>query len=151
MLVSKGIKLGRFIKLTGHHIIWLLLVMSAVATLYYFKIINFYIPWLPVSVIGTAVAFYVGFKNNQAYDRMWEARKIWGGIVNESRSWGMMVDGFVTNKFENSIVESEINSIKQRLVYRHIAWMYSHRSQLLIPTEWEHISQKGPVGYMSKK
>jgi putative membrane protein len=151
MLVSKGIKLGRFIKLTGHHIIWLLLVMSAVATLYYFKLINFYIPWLPVSVIGTAVAFYVGFKNNQAYDRMWEARKIWGGIVNESRSWGMMVDGFVTNKFENSIVESEINSIKQRLVYRHIAWMYSHRSQLLIPTEWEHISQKGPVGYMSKK
>jgi len=39
-----------------------------------------------VSVIGTAVAFYVGFKNNQAYDRMWEARKIWGGIVNDSRA-----------------------------------------------------------------
>lgn len=35
----------------------------------------FYIPWLPISLVGTAVAFYVGFKNNSAYDRMWEARK----------------------------------------------------------------------------
>jgi len=33
------------------------------------------IPWLPLSVISTAVAFYIGFKNNQAYDRLWEARK----------------------------------------------------------------------------
>jgi predicted membrane chloride channel (bestrophin family) len=40
------------------------------------------IPFLPLSTIGIAVAFYVGFKNNQAYDRFWEGRKIWGGIVN---------------------------------------------------------------------
>jgi putative membrane protein len=60
--------------------------MGAIATLYYFKVISVNIPWLPVSVVGTAVAFYVGFKNNQAYDRMWEARKICGGIVNDSRA-----------------------------------------------------------------
>ncbi|MEM7040575.1 MAG: bestrophin family ion channel, partial [Bacteroidota bacterium] len=40
------------------------------------------IPWVPLTLIGIAVAFYVGFKNNSAYDRTWEARKIWGGIVN---------------------------------------------------------------------
>ena len=32
---------------------------------------------LPISILGTAVAFYVGFKNNQAYDRFWEARTAW--------------------------------------------------------------------------
>ncbi len=37
------------------------------------------IPWLPVALIGTAVAFVIGFKNNASYDRMWEARRIWGG------------------------------------------------------------------------
>tara|TARA_B100000795_G_scaffold35292_1_gene23312 strand:+ start:26607 stop:26840 length:234 start_codon:yes stop_codon:yes gene_type:complete len=57
---------------------------------------SFAIPWLPISVVGTAVAFYVGFKNNQAYDRMWEAHKIWGGIVNESRTWGMLIAGNTT-------------------------------------------------------
>ena len=46
------------------------------------------VPFLPIATVGTAVAFYVGFKNNAAYDRFWEGRKIWGGIVNASRTWG---------------------------------------------------------------
>ena len=50
---------------------------------------------LPLSVIGTAVAFYVGFKNNQVYDRMWEGRIIWGGIVNSSRIWGSNLKAFL--------------------------------------------------------
>ena len=57
------------------------------------------IPWVPLTLIGIAVAFYVGFKNNSAYDRTWEARKIWGGIVNSSRRWGLQVKGFVTDEF----------------------------------------------------
>ena len=44
------------------------------------------IPFVPIASIGTAVAFYVGFKNNQAYDRLWEARRLWGGITNTSRN-----------------------------------------------------------------
>ncbi|MBL7707741.1 MAG: hypothetical protein JNJ86_01665, partial [Chitinophagaceae bacterium] len=43
------------------------------------------IPWLPIALLGTAVAFMVGFKNNASYERMWEARKAWGAIVNASR------------------------------------------------------------------
>lgn len=50
-----------------------------------------HLPWTLVGVVGTAVAFIVGFQNNAAYGRIWEARKIWGGIVNASRSWGMRV------------------------------------------------------------
>ncbi|MFY0644318.1 MAG: hypothetical protein JXR19_07610 [Bacteroidia bacterium] len=144
MVITKSISISNLIKWTAHHIIWLCTMMGVITLLYHFNIISFHIPWLPVSVIGTAVAFYVGFKNNQAYDRMWEARKIWGGIVNDSRSWGMMVDGFITNHFtENKRSSDEINGIKKRLIYRHIAWLYAHRSQLLISTPWEHINQGG--------
>lgn len=146
MIISKSIKFTKVLKLYGHHILWLTVLMTTVVTLYYYDFIDIYIPWLPVSVIGTAVAFYAGFKNNQAYDRMWEARKIWGGIVNESRSWGMMVDSYISNLSNKSIHSDELQSIKQRLIYRHIAWLYAHRSQLLVPTEWEHISQRGSVG-----
>ncbi len=100
------------------------------------------IPWLPISVIGTAVAFYVGFKNNQAYDRLWEARKIWGSIINDSRTWGSMVKAYVSNIFTETDVEKSIIKEEVRvLVYRHLAWLYALRSQLLIPTSWEHISQ----------
>ncbi len=152
MIVTKGISIGRFIRWSGHHIVWLILLMGGIAALYYFELISVRIPWLPVSVVGTAVAFYVGFKNNQAYDRMWEARKIWGGIVNDSRTWGMMVDSFVYNQFaENKTGDAELRTIKKRLVYRHIGWLYAHRSQLLVATPWEHISQGGHMTRLARK
>lgn len=121
MIITKSVGFRKVLSWTGHHIAWLTLVMTAAALLYYFDLISFSIPWLPISVIGTAVAFYVGFKNSQSYDRMWEARKIWGGIVNDSRTWGMMVDGFVSNLFaEQEVSEAEIEEVKKRLVYRYI-------------------------------
>jgi putative membrane protein len=151
MIITKGISPIKLIAWTAHHIAWLLMLMGGIAALYYFKIISVRIPWLPVSVVGTAVAFYVGFKNNQAYDRMWEARKIWGGIINDSRSWGMMVDGFISNLFrDKKASEEEIHRIKKRLIYRHIAWLYTHRSQLLVATPWEHISQGGHTARLAK-
>lgn len=148
MIVTKGIKFKNLLSWSGHHIVWLLAFTGGVALLYKYQLLSVSIPWLPISVIGTAVAFYVGFKNNQAYDRMWEARKIWGGIVNDSRSWGMMVDGFISNLFADpKVADEELRLTKRRLIYRHIAWLYAHRSQLLLPTSWEHISQGG---HMSK-
>ncbi|GAB5539100.1 MAG: bestrophin family ion channel [Salibacteraceae bacterium] len=102
------------------------------------------IPWLPMSILGTAVAFYIGFKNNSAYDRLWEARKIWGGIVNVSRMWGADTRAYISNQFkEGKITETELHAIHQRLIYRHIAWLYVLRDQLLIPTSWEHLRTRG--------
>jgi ion channel-forming bestrophin family protein len=152
MIVSRGFSFGKLIAWSAHHMVWLLLLSGAIAYLYHANHILFSIPWLPVSVIGTAVAFYVGFKNNQSYDRMWEARKIWGGIVNDSRTWGMMVDGYVTNTFrKDKASPQEISEIKQRLIYRHIGWLYAHREQLLVPTSWEHVSQKNMIGRAARK
>ena len=104
------------------------------------------IPWLPLSLIGTAVAFYVGFKNNSAYDRIWEARKIWGGIVNTSRAWGAAVRAFIPKGKNTSLQDAEIRAIHKRLIYRHLAWLYALRSQLLTVKSWEHAAQEGKVG-----
>jgi len=131
MITSKGLNVFKIAQLSIIHIVWMLVGSSIVAALYYNGIIKFNIPWIPVSVIGTAVAFFVGFKNNQAYDRMWEARKVWGGIVNNSRTLGMQIDAYITKLFNEKVNEEEIESIKKRLIYRHIAWLYSHRVQLL--------------------
>lgn len=59
----------------------------------------------------------------------------------------MMVDGYISNFFaKDELRKEEIHAIKQRMIYRHIGWLYAHRSQLLIPTEWEYISQGGYLG-----
>lgn len=140
MIVSKGISFIRVVQWSWIHIILLLLFSGGISVLYYFNIISIKFPWLPISVIGTAVAFFVGFKNNQAYDRMWEARKIWGGIVNNSRILGMQIDGYITNTFKKDISQDDLYEIKKRLIHRQIAWLYLHRKQLLIPTSWEHVN-----------
>ncbi|MEL7375756.1 MAG: bestrophin family ion channel, partial [Bacteroidota bacterium] len=60
------------------------LVSGVVALSYFFDLSWIKIPWTPLALIGTAVAFVIGVQNNSAYGRIWEARKIWGGIVNTS-------------------------------------------------------------------
>lgn len=44
------------------------------------------LPGLPLAVIGATLGIFLGFRNNSAYDRWWEARNLWGGMVNEGRT-----------------------------------------------------------------
>lgn len=151
MFVRRNISLPNLFDWSWLHLAWLLMLSSAVALMYYFRIITFQLPWLPVSIIGTAVAIFIGFKNNSAYSRTWEARIIWGAIVNSSRTWGMYVDGYISNQFtQNKQSDETIHQIKQRLVYRHIAWLYALRSQLLMVTSWELAGQTGHTGNRAK-
>ncbi len=77
------------------------------------------IPEMPISVpafLGTSISVLLSFKLSQSYDRWWEARKIWGSIVNESRSF--------TLQLQSLIVKGNDNDIKQ-IAFRHIAWCFS--------------------------
>lgn len=93
------------------------------------------VPLAPVALVGTAVAFMVGFQNNAAYDRIWEARKIWGGIVNVSRSFVMTVkDSFYMHRSEAYNDESDTIKI---ITYRHIAWLTALRYAMRAKKSWE--------------
>ncbi len=108
------------------------------------------IPWLPIALIGTAVAFIIGFKNNATYGRTWEARQIWGAIVNGSRTWGIMAKDFVTNNHAKTPVnEDELKQIQQWLIYRHIAWLTALRFQLRQPRKWENLNVNYNAEYRS--
>ncbi|MCA6074706.1 bestrophin family protein [Fulvivirga sedimenti] len=104
------------------------------------------IPWLPMSVIGVAVAFFLGFKNNASYDRLWEARKIWGAIVNTSRSWAISVRDLITDTFTD-VDQEELDRIHKELVYRHIAWLTALRHQLRERRRWEHRNKAKEEAY----
>jgi putative membrane protein len=109
------------------------------------------IPWLPIALLGTAVAFVVGFKNNASYDRMWEARRVWGAIVNASRTWGIMVLDYVTNKHAaQKLSDEELKKIKAQFFYRHFAWLTALRFQLREKREWESIYKKHNAEYKNK-
>lgn len=107
---------------------------SIICAISYFLKVNISIPWQPISVIGIAVAFYLGFKNNSSYDRTWEARKIWGSIVNNSRSMAAAIIGFTQGDNETEV--------KKELIYRHLAWLTSHRHQSRLSRTWEHVNER---------
>lgn len=120
--------------------IFLFLILSTIPVLL-FDLFGFkwlHVPWLPLGVLGTAVAFIVSFKNNASYDRLWEARKIWGGIVNASRTWTIMVKDFINNDHsKEKRSKGELFLIHRELVHRHVAWLTALRYQLRADKPWE--------------
>jgi putative membrane protein len=95
------------------------------------------IPWTVVALLGTATAFIVGFKNQQTYNRAWEARQIWGDIISSSRGWGITSRDF----FDNAEKSKEI-------VYRHLAWLTALRYQMREHRSWESTSKAHNAEYL---
>ncbi len=148
MITKKTLTLRSLYAFSGHHLYWLTAWMLLITATYYFTKWEWLkMPVLPLSLIGTAVAFYVGFKNNQSYDRLWEARKIWGAIINYSRTLGTMIK----HLHADAAALNNTDQKRKEIVYRHIAYLYQLREQLLKPTEWEHVSLGMNFGTYNKK
>jgi len=78
-----------------------------------------YLPTMPLTIatfLGTAISVLLSFKMSQSYDRWWEARKIWGAIVNDSRSFVLQLQAFLKNP--------EVAPQIKAMAYRQIAWNY---------------------------
>jgi len=116
-----------------------LLLGGGVTALHHLAGFNFLqLPWAPIAIIGTAVAFIIGFQNNAAYGRIWEARKIWGGIVNVSRSFGFKVNEMITAEHApGEVGAEELRREKRVLIERHVAWLTALRYAMRQPKPWE--------------
>ncbi len=132
MYVKRNIGWGLVLRYAWKNLIFFALYAAAVFCIYHFLKWDFIsIPFQPLSVIGIAVAFYIGFKNSQSYDRFWEGRKIWGGIVNYSRTWALQVLSFV--RTEDPEYDHKMHT---EMIHRHIAWINALRVQLRQPKSW---------------
>jgi putative membrane protein len=127
---------------TRFETLWFILLITSWVSIYYFlDIAWFKIPWTPMALIGTAVAFVIGFQNNAVYGRIWEARKIWGGIVNSSRTFGVFVQDMLSNEYaKEEVSQDSLKEEMKLLTYRHIAWMTALRYAMRNKKEWETTS-----------
>jgi len=83
MIITKNIRITRIIIGTWKTLFFLVIgcVLAYLLNEYILKS-YFEFPSIIPAILGPALAFFIGFNNNQAYDRWWEARKIWGAILN---------------------------------------------------------------------
>lgn len=114
----------------------LLIYVSVPTILYHFGFKFISIPWQLIAILGTALSFIVGFKNNASYSRIWEARQIYGGIINSSRSFGYTLRDVVGDQ-----------EIVKKMFYRHFAWLTALRFQLREPRSWENMTLKSNKHY----
>lgn len=66
---------------------------------------------LPLSVpalVGTAVSLLLAFRTSQSYERWWEARIVWGAIVNDSRTLVRLALQFLPEKEAKEFAERQI-------------------------------------------
>jgi putative membrane protein len=138
MNISSHYKLYHFIPWTRVKIYKMLILSIIPTVLFYFLGWKWLaIPWVPVALLGTATAFISGFKNTQTYNRMWEARQIYGAIINNSRSFGILIKDFI--RCEDKVLEKQLH---QEIIYRHFAWLTALRFQLRETKSWENIKTK---------
>jgi len=128
MLIEPNIRLSRILRNTWQ--VDIIMIISCTAAYLVRTVLirhHFEIPSIIPTVLGTAIAFFVGFNNNQAYDRWWEARKIWGSLVNDSRSWARGIISYVS---QGKADDLQYAIVKKRLVYRQIAFLYALKARL---------------------
>lgn len=132
MHVGNSYKLSEFIIYTRRNLYWFTF-LGFIPTFIYEVLAWEWvaIPWTIIALLGTAAAFLVGFKNTQTYNRTWEARQIWGAILNSSRTWGTMCRDFIAD-----------NPTKTKeLIYRHFAWLTALRYQMREKRGWENMEK----------
>ncbi|MEO1436170.1 MAG: bestrophin family ion channel [Bacteroidota bacterium] len=153
MYTKRIYSLPAMIRWTRHYIFIFLMISMLPVILYdFFHWKWLHLPWLPIGLVGTALAFIIGFKNNASYGRLWEARKIWGGIVNASRSFAIMVNDFITNEHaKEPLSEAEFFKLRKTMIMRHVAWMTALRHALRAKKQWESSTyNKLDQEYMNK-
>ncbi|HMO60791.1 MAG TPA: bestrophin family ion channel [Ferruginibacter sp.] len=141
MHIGKRYRIKEFV-LWSRRDIYTCFILSVVPTVLYCLGATFIaISWMPVAMLGTAVAFIVGFKNNASYNRLWEARQIYGAIINDSRSFAVKVRDFLGGKESAEVL---------LLFNRHFAWLSFLRYQLREPRPWEIMDEERYKEYQSK-
>lgn len=129
MLINRSIKISQVISGTWKNLAFSIATCSVAFFVNEFWLSEiFSFPSFVPTLLGTALAFFIGFNNNQAYDRWWEARKIWGSLVNDSRTWTRGILYYV--KKSDSISDEWLEEKKRVLVKRHIAFLYALKDNL---------------------
>lgn len=126
VFAKKWVCFSRTLSYVGWSLFWLL-VWDVAVTLDAMLVANYQIelPLMPLTLLCSALIVLISFRNTSVYNRWWEARTLWGAMVNSSRSFGRQVLTLIDGEGD-----SRDNPIKAILLRRHVAYLQALRSHL---------------------
>lgn len=112
---------------------------------------------LPFSLIGLAISIFLGFRNNTGYDRFWEGRKLWGRMVNVSRSFTRQLTTLVGPRMVDAAGDhtlsaeerAEVDAARRELVYAQIAYVHCFRQHLRKQDELDELREFLPADLLA--
>ena len=114
----------------------LLFIWDCVVTLTYY-VLPFRAPSLPLTIFGSALALFLGFRSNSAYERWWEGRTLWGAMINASRS--------LARATRNFLPDPEARDLKREIVKRQIAYVNALRRKRI--RNWPSRASMSPTAF----
>jgi len=90
------------------------------------------LPFAPLGVLGTALAILLGFRNNTAYARWWEARTAWAGLASNSRNLARQIAASADNAIHlgKGGGPEKVRAFEREVVLRQIAFAHALRLHL---------------------
>ena len=110
--------------------------LSVVTTILYERVqfLHYSVSPVPFTLIGLPLGIFLGFRNNASYDRFWEGRKLWGGLVNVSRTLTRQILTLIEAPDADP---KELEAFKYGLVRYLIGYFHAVRHHLRGNEPWE--------------
>ncbi|HVH47299.1 MAG TPA: bestrophin family ion channel [Labilithrix sp.] len=107
--------------------------ISIVVTVLYEEVpqLHYSLTPAPFTLVGLPLGIFLGFRNNTAYDRFWEGRKLWGGLVNTSRTLARQILTLIEPEVKgDGETDAQLKTFETKFVHLVIAYVHALRHHL---------------------
>lgn len=140
MIVKRNFNPIRVIQYVKTELAFAVIITVAVFVLHKQNIIAVNLPFSISAILGSALAIFIAFRNNSSYSRWWEARTLWGGIINSSRVLARLIITFTDSHSHQQNYEKERSEqFKKEMIYKVIAWVHALRLHLRKQDNWQEL------------
>lgn len=140
MIVKRNFNPIKVIQYVKTELAFAVIITVAVFVLHKQNITAVTLPFSISAILGSALAIFIAFRNNSSYSRWWEARTLWGGIINSSRVLARLIITFTDSHSHQQNYEKERSEqFKKEMIYKVIAWVHALRLYLRKQDNWQEL------------
>ncbi|MDI9339124.1 MAG: bestrophin family ion channel [Sediminibacterium sp.] len=140
MIVKRNFNPIKVIQYVKTELAFAVIITVAVFVLHKQNITAVTLPFSISVTLGSALAIFIAFRNNSSYSRWWEARTLWGGIINSSRVLARLIITFTdSHSHQQSYEKERSEQFKKEMIYKVIAWVHALRLHLRKQDNWHEL------------
>ena len=95
-----------------------------------------------LTIYGTILSLFLAFRTNEAYNRWWEARVLWGNLLNSSRNFARQVTTLISLNQTSYVNSPEaLKQLHKTLIYRQIGYANALRMHLRRKYDWDQLAK----------